>query len=309
MHLSVLALVIGLLLVPAIGNNYYTQIATFLCMYSALALSWNIIGGYAGYPSFSTAAFLGLGAYAGGLLQNSGLPAPLAWLAATVIVGVFAYALGFVILRIKGHYFAIGSIAIVEILRLITSSWANLTGGGNGLSVKLLAGTPEAVGAYFLYAMLGVMVLAYLMTVWVDRNRLGFGLRCIQQNESAADALGVNVDAYKRAALTLSAILCGTVGAISASWTGYISPSDSFSIIVTLKIPVMALLGGAGTVIGPIVGACAFVLMEQTIWARFLDWNQMVLGVVIVLAIFFLPGGLVNLRLSRRTVTDPVNRT
>src|SRR5438876_136554 len=108
--------------IPAFGNNYYMQIATFVCMYSALALSWNIIGGYAGYPSFSTAAFMGLGAYAGGLLQNAGLPAPLAWLAATPIVGAFAYALGFAILRIKGHYFAIGSIAIVEILRLVTSS-------------------------------------------------------------------------------------------------------------------------------------------------------------------------------------------
>ena len=286
--------------VPAAGNNYYMQIVTFACMYSALALSWNIIGGYAGYPSFATAAFIGLGAYAGGLLQNGGFPAPLAWLGATVIVGVFAYALGFAILRIKGHYFAIGSIAIVEILRLVTSSWADLTGGGNGLNVRLLAGTPAAAAAYFLYAMLGVMLLAYVMTILVERSRLGFGLRCIKQNEGAADALGVNVNAYKRAALTLSAVLCGTVGAIGASWTGYISPTDAFSIIVTLKVPVMALLGGAGTVLGPIVGACAFVIMEQTIWARFLDWNQAVLGVVIVLSIFFLPGGLLKLRLGRR---------
>ena len=235
-------------------------------------------------------------------MQNAGLPAPAAWLAATVVVGVFAYLLGFAILRIKGHYFAIGSIAIVEILRLVTSSWSSLTGGGNGLNVHLLAGSPEAVSAYFLYAMQGVMVLAYVMTALLDRSRLGFGLRCIKQNENAADALGVNVSAYKRAAFALSALLCGTVGAISASWTGYISPSDAFSIVLTLKVPVMALLGGAGTVFGPIIGACAFVVMEQTIWVRFLDWNQAVLGIVIVLSIFFLPGGLLSIRLRRRAI-------
>jgi branched-chain amino acid transport system permease protein len=299
-HVAFAVLAVAIALVPVLRNNYYMQIVTFACMYSALALSWNVIGGYAGYPSFATAAFIGLGSYAGGLLQNAGLPAPLAWVAATAIVGAFAYALGFAILRIKGHYFAIGSIAIVEILRLVTSSWASLTGGGNGLNVKLPAGSPEAVSAMFLYAMLGVMVLAYAMTVWVERSRLGFGLRCIKQNENAADALGVNVDAYKRTAFMLSALFCGTVGAINASWTGYISPTDAFSIVMTLKIPVMALLGGAGTAFGPILGACAFVVMEQTIWVRFLDWNQAVLGIVIVLSIFFLPGGLLKLRFGRR---------
>ena len=113
-HAAFAALAVLIALVPLLRNNYYMQIVTFACMYSALALSWNIIGGYAGYPSFATAAFIGLGSYAGGLLQNAGFPAPLAWLAATAIAGVFAYALGFAILRIKGHYFAIGSIAIVE---------------------------------------------------------------------------------------------------------------------------------------------------------------------------------------------------
>src|SRR4051812_22314458 len=193
-HIVFAALVLLIAAVPLLRNNYYMQIITFVCMYSALALSWNIIGGYAGYPSFATAAFIGLGSYSGGLLQNAGLPAPLAWVAATVIVGAFAFALGYAILRIKGHYFAIGSIAIVEILRLVASSWSGLTGGGNGLNVRLPTGSPEAVSAYFLYAMLAVMLLAYLMTVWVDRSPIGFGLRCIKQNENAADALGVNVN-------------------------------------------------------------------------------------------------------------------
>src|SRR5215212_2670145 len=118
-HVVFVAFAIVVAAIPLWRNNYYMQIVTFICMYSALALSWNIIGGYAGYPSFATAAFIGLGSYAGGLLQNAGLPTPIAWLAATGIVGVFAFALGYAILRIRGHYFAIGSIAIVEILRLV----------------------------------------------------------------------------------------------------------------------------------------------------------------------------------------------
>ena len=281
--------------VPFVGDNYDVQIATFVCMYVALALSWNVIGGYAGYPSFATSAFVGLGAYAGALLQQAGVAMPVAWIAATCIVGVFGAGLGFAILRIKGHYFAIGSIAIVEILRLVISSWADFTGGGNGLNVSLVAGSPQQVGRLFLYAFLAVMAAAYVMAVLVERSRLGFGLRCIKQNESAAESLGINVSAYKVTAFTLSGIPCGTVGAIGASWTGYISPTDAFSILQTLQVPVMAMLGGVGTVWGPIVGATAYVLLEQTVWARFLDWNHAVLGVLIVLLVFFLPGGLLKI--------------
>jgi len=287
-----LAVLLGL--TPFIANNYIVQQASFVCMYAALALSWNFIGGYTGYPSFSTAAFVGLGAYAGALLQNAGVPMVLAWGAATVVAGLFAACLGFAILRMKGHYFAIGSISIVEILRLITSSWSSLTGGGEGLNLPILPGGPEYAGKVFLYAFLVLMLVAVLATVLMDRSRLGFGLRCIEQNEDAADMVGVNVNAAKISAFVLSAIFCGTVGAISASWVAYISPPDAFSIVMTLKVPVMAMLGGAGTLFGPVLGALVFVVIEQTVLSRFLDYNQAILGLIIVFLIFFLPGGLLR---------------
>ena len=283
-----------LALMPVSGNNYFVQQATFIAMYCALALSWNVIGGYAGYPSFATAAFMGLGSYAGALLQNAGWPMVAAWLGATAITGLFAALLGLGILRMKGHYFAVGSISIVEVLRLAASSWSGLTGGGEGLNLPIMPGGPEFAGRVFLYAMLTVMVLAFVMTVLLDRSRLGFALRCIEQNEDAADMVGVNVTRDKTLALTLSAIFCGTVGAISASWVAYIAPTDAFSILLTLKVPVMALLGGPGTVLGPVIGATSFVIIEQTVWSRFLDYNQAALGIVIVLLIFFLPGGLLG---------------
>jgi branched-chain amino acid transport system permease protein len=305
--------VLVLALTPWLADNYFVRLATFVCMYGALALSWNFIGGYAGYPSFSTAAFVGLGSYAGGLLQNAGLPMPLAWLGATVFVTLFAAVIGAGILRMKGHYFAIGSITLVEVLRLIASLWSGLTGGGDGLNIAIMPGGPDFAGRVFLYAMMGVMVLAWITTLLVDRSRLGFGLRCINQNEEAADMVGVQVNRYKTAAYTLSAVYCGTIGAIYASWVSYIAPTDAFAIILTLKVPVMAMLGGVGTIYGPLIGSAAFVLMEETIWAQFLEYHQAILGLVIVLLIFFLPGGLLKLdyrrmfsRLSGKAKAAPV---
>lgn len=288
------AFTLALALVPAAGNNYFVQQATFVCMYCALALSWNIIGGYAGYPSFATAAFVGLGSYAGALLQNAGVPMVLAWVGATLVTGTFAALLGYGLLRMRGHYFAVGSISIVEVLRLTASSWSGFTGGGEGLNVPIMAGGPEFAGRVFLYAMLVVMVIAFVMTLLVERGRLGFGLRCIQQNEDAADMVGIDVRRYKTAGFTLSSLFCGTVGAISASWVAYIAPTDAFSILLTLKVPVMVLLGGPGTLLGPVIGAASFTIIEQAVWSRFLDYNQAALGIVIVLLIFFLPGGLLG---------------
>jgi branched-chain amino acid transport system permease protein len=229
---------------PFIADNYFVKLATFIAMYSALALSWNFIGGFTGYPSFATAAFIGLGSYAGAILQNAGINLIAAWLFASIITIIFAAFLGFAILRVKGHYFAVGSIAVVEVLRLITSSWSSFTGGGDGLNVKIMEGGPDFAGRVFLYAMLSVMLLAFLTTLWVDRSKFGFGLKAIKQNEDAADMVGINVTIYKIAAFSLSAVFCGTVGAIYASWIGYIAPADAFSILTTLKVPVIVMLGG-----------------------------------------------------------------
>lgn len=294
-----IAFIAGTLLLaatPFIAGNYVVKLATFMCMYAAMALSWNFIGGFANYPSFATAGFFGLGAYAGALVQNLGLPLVLAWIFAMAFVGLFAAALGFAILRMRGHYFAIGSISTVEILRLVASSWSSLTKGGEGLNVAILAGGPDYIGRLFLYTMMAMMVLAYAATVLVDRSRLGFGLRCIGQNEDAADMVGVNVTQTKIAGFVLSSLFCGGIGAVYASWVAYIDPTDAFSILLTLKVPVMVLLGGPGTVLGPVLGAWAFVVTEEMIWAYYLEYNRAILGIVIVFLIFFLPGGLLKLR-------------
>lgn len=292
------AWVLALASTPLWAENYVVRLAIVIAMYTALTLSWNFIGGFAGYPSFSTAAFFGLGCYAGALPQNAGVPMVLAWAVATLFVGMFAALLGIIILRLRGHYFAIASFALVEVVRLVISSWGNLTGGGDGLNVPLVSGGPSAVAQTFLGVMIAIMLIVFAVTILVDRSRLGFGLSCIQQNEDAADMVGVDTTRYKVYAYTLSAMFCGTVGAAYASWTGYIDPSDSFSIIMTVKVPVMCLLGGAGTVLGPVVGAAAFLLLEEFFWANFLEYNRAILGAIIVVLIFFLPGGLLRISYS-----------
>jgi branched-chain amino acid transport system permease protein len=299
-HYVILGIGVAIMIaLPYFGDNYVLRTATFICLYAALALSWNFIGGYVGYPSFATAAFYGLGAYAGALCQRNGIPMPVAWLFATVFVGIFALMLGYAILRLRGHYFAIGSFATVELLRLVISSWSSFTGGGDGLNVPIFPGGPDLVGQIFLYIMLAIALMVFAVTVAVDRSRLGFGFRCIQQNEDAADMVGIDTTRYKIIAFGLSAMFCGTVGAVYASWTNYIDPNDSFDVLLTLKVPVMAMLGGVGTIFGPILGAASFVIMEEFIWAQFLEYNRAILGLVIVLLIFFLPGGLLKLPFRR----------
>lgn len=287
--------VLVLALMPFIGDNYLVRLSTSIAMYAALACAWNFIGGYAGYPSFATAAFFGIGAYVGAIGQNAGMPMVAAWLMAMVATAALAFPLGALVLRLRGHYFAVGSIALVEICRQIASTWRDVTGGGMGLNVPILRGGPDYAGMVFLYGMLAIAIAAFVTMFVVDRGRLGFGLRCIRQNEDAANMVGINADLYKTIALSLSALFSAAAGAAYASWVAYIDPTDAFSILLTLKVPVMVMLGGAGTLFGPLVGVLAFVALEETIWSSFLELHQGVLGVIIVILIFLLPGGLLRL--------------
>lgn len=287
--------VLVLALMPFIGDNYLVRLSTSIAMYAALACAWNFIGGYAGYPSFATAAFFGIGAYIGALGQNAGIPMVAAWLVAMAATAAFTFPLGALILRLRGHYFAVGSIALVEICRQIASTWRDVTGGGMGLNVPILRGGPDFAGMVFLYSMLALALAAFVTMFLVDRGRLGFGLRCIRQNEDAANMVGVNADRYKTIALSLSALFSAGAGAAYASWVAYIDPTDAFSILLTLKVPVMVMLGGAGTLFGPLIGVVAFIALEETIWSSFLELHQGMLGVVVVILIFFLPGGLLKL--------------
>ena len=284
-------------LIPLGAEAYWLRLGTTMLMYGVLAMAWNFIGGMAGYPSFASAAFFGLGAYAGAVAQKLGAPMLLAWTLAGLLALGFAALLGLALLRLRGHYFAIASLVVAEVLRELVNSATGLTGGGMGLNLPVPHDvTIGSQAAFFFYAMLGLAVITFAAMLAATHSRLGFGLRCIQQNESAADMLGVNTTAYKVAAFMLSGVFVGAAGAIYASWVHYIEPPDVFDVLYSIKAIVMVLLGGAGSVFGPLVGAAIFLSLEELVWRNYLQVHSGVLGLMIVLLVLFLPKGVYSLR-------------
>lgn len=279
------------------ADNYVLRLATTVGMYAALAWAWNLIGGYAGYPSFATAAFFGLGAYAAGVFQSLGLPFALAWPLAGLLVAAFAGMLGRAILHLRGHYFAIASLVIADVLRELTNVWTDVTGGGMGLNLPLLSlGGVDGQTQFYFLAMLLMAALALLISWWVDRSRLGVALRCIEQNEDAAQVIGIDTRSSKVAVFMLSGLVAGATGAVYASWVTYIDPTDVYDVSLSVKPIVMALIGGVGTLMGPLVGAFVFLGLEELLWRNVLEFHAGLLGLLVVALVLFLPGGVRDLR-------------
>jgi branched-chain amino acid transport system permease protein len=268
------------------------------CMYAILALSWNVVGGLAGYPSFATAAFFGFGAYTTGVLLNAGLPLPISILAALLASFVLAGLLGIVLLRLRGHYFAIASLSLVGVLRELVNNATDLTGGGMGLNIPLASGSSILADAtFFFYAMWGLLLATALMVIAVSMSKLGFGLVCIRQNETAANMIGLNATLYKSIAFGLSACFVGAAGGLYAAWVHYIDPSDVFDILYSVKPIVMTLMGGLGSPLGAACGAFLYLVLEEVVWRNYIQIHSGVLGVLIVALLLLLPHGLISLRL------------
>lgn len=282
---------------PLVGEPYTLRLGTFACMYAVMAVSWNVIGGLAGYPSFATAAFFGLGAYVGGVLLTKGATLVVAMAFAGGVAFGGAMLLGAVLLRLRGHYFAIASLAVAEVLRELTNTATDLTGGGMGLNIPLGTSTVASVAgeaSFFFLAMWGLLLLTLIVVVAVERSRLGFGLACIRQNEAAADMIGVNATLYKSLAFALSGVFVAMAGTLYAGWVHYIEPPDVYDILLSVKPIVMALLGGLGSTAGAVIGAFVFLGIEEVVWRNYLQVHTGVLGFLVVVLLLFLPHGIVS---------------
>lgn len=285
-----------LLLLPLFGDAYFLRIGTIACMYAVLAASWNVVGGLAGYPSFATASFFGLGAYSGSLMVVNGWPLFVAIPTAGLLAFIFAFLFGIILLRLKGHYFAIASLATVEVFREVSNSATDITGGGMGMNVPRIADISVFGEATLIfYLMWGLLVATAIAGLVIEKTKLGFGLTCIRLNEQSAETLGLNTMLYKALAFGLSAIMSAMAGALYASWVAYIEPSDVFDILYTIKPVVMALIGGIGSTIGAVVGAFVYIGIEEVVWRNFLEISTGLLGVLIVALLLFLPRGLATL--------------
>ena len=298
-NLALLILVACLAALPLFGGAYALRLGTMACMYAVLALSWNVVGGFAGYPSFATAAFFGFGAYVTGVLLNAGVSLTVATLAALVGGFLLAGLLGAVLLRLRGHYFAIASLSLVEVLRELVNNATDLTGGGMGLNIPLASGSSILADAmFFFYAMWGLLLATALMLIAVAMSKLGFGLHCIRQNETAANMIGLNATLYKSMAFGLSACFVAAAGGIYAAWVHYIDPSDVFDILYSVKPIVMTLMGGLGSPLGALCGALLYLALEEVVWRNYIQIHSGVLGLLIVALLLLLPHGIVSLRIT-----------
>jgi branched-chain amino acid transport system permease protein len=290
--LLVLAALAVLAALPWLLTGFWTRVLTTVFMFGALAQSLNLIAGFVGRADFGNIVYFGLGAYTTGFLFLAGVPFPLGIAGGALLAGLIATLIGLPILRLKGHYFAIATIGIMEGTRQIVNNAAFL-GGGGGMVLPVLGLDPRTFNTIVYFAMLGLM-LGYTGIVYrIARGSLGYELRAIKADEQAASVMGINTTRAKTSAWAMSAGGSAIVGGVYAMWVGFISPQGVFSIVTGTEYFIMMLVGGAGTVLGPIVGAVIIELLTVTVWANFVHGHLAILGLAIVLVVVFLPNGIV----------------
>ena len=266
----------------------YQNVVHSVAVNGILALSVYVVLAI-GQLSLGQAAFMGMGAYFGAIVTTKlGLPFPLALAASVAVPALVAFAIGRPTLRLTGVYLAISTLGLGEISRLTFLNW-DYAGGALGLS-----GIPERGGVYLLYGLLFVLLAAFIL---IGRSRIGRAMEAVREDETAAGVMGINVPRYKLVALIVSAMLAGLAGCLSAHLSSFIGPNEyGFEAAVTILS--FALLGGIGTPLGPVVGAAILTLLPEVL--RFLsDYRLMINGAIIVLAVLFMPRGLLAWHMKR----------
>ncbi len=297
-------LLLLLLAAPALLSGYWVRTFTDIFMFAVLAASWNLIAGYCGYPAFGNVVFFGLGAYTTGILMTKMQMSFLLAVAAGGILSILlAVLLGLPLLRLKGHYFAIATLGVNEALREVVTNLTDLTGGGYGISLPILPGKVEVVLAFFYFLMLGLMLALILLTHIISRRRFGFACRAIRADEDAAAVAGIDTRKYKILAWSLSALFTGLAGGVYAVWITYIDPVSVFDMGIAVKFCIMVLLGGAGTVWGPIIGAFILEIVSLVVWTKFLVLHAAILGFIIILVVIFMPRGFMQFIKGKMTMT------
>jgi branched-chain amino acid transport system permease protein len=291
-----LVLVAGCTLLLAAGpflvDAYWLRILTSVFMFGIVTQGLNIIVGLTGYHAFGNAAFFGIGAYATGVAMQLGLPFPLALATAPPACAAVAAILGWPILRLRGHYFAIATVALNLAMIELIPAIGGVTGGAEGLSLPLSDWEPGPLYIALYWTMLGGLCAATALVALLLRTRLGYALRAIRDSERAAAVVGIDTRRAKVAAWALSAAVTGFAGGVWAYWITFIEPGSAFDPAIGVRAYIMLILGGMGTVLGPVFGAFFLELLSTLIWANMLRGHQLVLGVLIVVVCLAAPNGL-----------------
>lgn len=293
--LAVLAAAVVLSVLPRFTSDYTVLVFFKVFEYAALAQAWNLLAGYGGLVSLGTGAFVGLGAYTTGKLTiSTGMPLIPAMLLGGVVAAVFAAVVSPALFRLRGLYFVIGTLALAQALQLWMVNWNGL-GGATGMFLTVAAPTNHQV----YYMSLAVMAAATALLWVVLRTRLGIGLRAVRDNEDAARELGLWTFRTKLWAFVLSSGLMGVVGGLQAARVSAIEPYGSFSLQWTIDTVNVAIIGGMGTIVGPLLGSGFIVWLGERL-ANHPETHLALTGGLMIVVIRFAPhgiwGGLLRLR-------------
>lgn len=305
------AVAAAVLLYPLVVRGPYPQHVMILVLLNALlGTAWNILGGFAGQISLGQATFFGAGAYTSTLLfQHAGLSPWLGLLAGAAVAAALALAIGYPCFRLSGHYFAIATIAIGEIAAIAVTNW-EFAGGAVGLFLPVEG---EGLAAFkfgdklgYYYVIAALLALSLALAAWLRRGRPGYYWRAIREDQAAARSVGVPATRYKQLAIAISAALTAMAGTFYAQYVLFIDPPSVLPLSLSIQICLVVVLGGAGTLVGPLLGAAVLIPLSAVTSValggsgRSLD--LVVYGLLIMLIAAFEPAGLVGIarRLGRR---------
>jgi branched-chain amino acid transport system permease protein len=291
---------------PSFLPPFYVRVGQLMLYSAGLGLAWAILGGFAGYASFGHAAFIGVGAFTAGLVENQfaslppGLLFPLGLVAAAAACAVLSALIAYPILRLRGTFFAIAMLGVSHVCAEVTNN-IDFFQGSLGLNFPPIApvGMDPADFFYELYLAGALIILA--ISWQIRRSRFGAGLLSIREDEDTARMLGVPTERYKRTAFVISAVLTGLMGVIYAHSLGYITTDSVYRDDTNLSLIVYSLLGGMGTLFGPVIGAFLLVFITQVILGRLLDFHLFATGLLLVVLILAAPGGVAGLLKRRRS--------
>lgn len=307
MRISAVLLIIGLALPLVVKDEFYLHSLIMVLYFAYLASAWNLMCGYVGQISFGHSVFSGVGGYCSVLLLTGmGMSPWLGMLAGGVIAAILAVAIGFPTMRLRGPYFALTTIAVAEIVRIWVENTDTVFGihlkGAEGLSVPLV-GTSWALFQFdskvpYYYIILAMLVLVMGITAVMERSRLGVCLKAIRGDRDAAESLGINPTRYTLTAYAISAFMTALGGSFYAQFIRFINPERNMGVELSIDMALMAIIGGQGTVFGPLVGAAFLAPVAELARSWFggqLPGLHLVLyGLVLILAVLYLPKGLLD---------------
>lgn len=289
------------------SNNYLLQVCFRIALFAALGLAWNLVGGYAGQLSLGHVAFFGMGAYGLAIFTAHHVPMWISLLLAALISTLVGGVIGKIVFRLRGPYFTLATIAFAEVLRLGAAN-LDVTGGAIGLSTPSLF-TGESFWKLFYLSAVVLAVLTFLTNYWTSRSRFGYYLMAIREDEDTASAVGIDTANYKLRSLLLSAFLTALAGALYGSAFQFIVPDNVLTIDISVQMAIIAMLGGAGTLLGPVVGAVLLTGASELFKDKFGERHLLIYGALIVVVVLFLPEGIVggvqqHLRRRRKPPAD-----